>query len=323
MNLKVPSKSSRALFWRILVAFLIFWGITMAILTYRNYGEQRDSINSQIDSMQQMTSLNCRSNLDSEKTTPSDLDFMLTENSCSLSQYQGAVVLRYYNDDVQEVSRSRTMIGVVHDENQAFYTVLFDQVLTQQEMTAISDAVRSNQQTQSYNPSLFDQAADHSSYGEIVGIVEGTTIIPQKLTYYYGDHTVEVMNSSSEQFSNAQCQTIRLTHSYIVSPLFGNTPYSTVFSRLSEANQSLDEFEAENASNFSGKSGTKHAIVGMLNENNVILGVAYTYSDLYAATYGLLAVYITTFLLAVILALILAKVLHRNMILHQSQVLSE
>jgi len=144
----------------------------------------------------------------------------------------------------------------------------------------------------------------------VTGIFEGEDIYPQKLSFYYEDRTITLIDSDHEMFDGAELTTMRFD-SASVSSLLASRHHSAekmlkLYRKADAAVRSLGVTMSPNSSrSVFLENGRCSTVVD--HETGVPYVWAYVYDPVSIAAYGLGMAYIGTFLFALIAAILVAR----------------
>ena len=312
-------KEVRSIFLRSLAIFMAFWLVSVFMLTANNRGNMKELVADKFDSPHRTNLLNVQAMI--ESGTAEDQDGRIARQIMPQTGFRDSVVglARVYDSQGSELGRSQiTNIYItVEGQGLADYYLLADSVLTDEEQIYLAETM----QREWNGDSIFWGLAsgkingregwdNQGLYGEVTGILDGEDICPQKLTFYYEDHTVTLIDSDHSMFDDAELITLRFDSAWVSSLLASRYRSAEnmleLYRGADAAIQSIGVTLSPNVgTSVFLKNGRCHTAVD--NETGVPYVWAYAYDSFPIATYGLEMSYVSTFLMALIAAVLVAR----------------
>lgn len=312
-------KEVRSIVLRSLALFLAFWLVVVLILTARNFNSMKSEAASQFDSPYRTTLLNVQERI--KDGTAEELDGWLAWQMIPRMGFQDAAVgvCAVYDPAGGELAHSPISYGQLAFEGRVDTDayLMFDAVLSEEEQIALAKTLQKEWEdysvfegTASGNINFKEGWPNQGLYGVVTGILDGKNLYPQKLTFFYEDRTVTMVDSAHEMFKGAELTTVRFDCARIGSTL--NSRYRSPEAMLKlycQADAAIRSLGVTLSPN-SGKSvyvNNGRCVTEVDGETGVPYVWAYVYDPVAIATYGLVPTYISTFLVALIAAILVAR----------------
>ena len=230
--------------------------------------------------------------------------------SQSLWEYHGVALVRVYDSDGKELARSQMSKGVACPYGTATYswTILPDLVLTEEEQVALAQRLSKERSLSWFYGTaggLFEDQAGEGLYCEVTGVADEQrqVIYPQKLTYVYQDHTVTLIDSTSDFFADKELTTLRFDAVQLASALEGIKASPRELLRCyRQAEENLEKLLPSGTPSMSSVSVSSSGSTCAPMGEDAILASAYAYAPLPTALMGLGPTAVLTLLAAIVLA---------------------
>ena len=290
--------------------FLAFWLLMMLILGWLNLQAQTVRIKQTVESARRDVERSYEeiwAGGASEEHKPVILTWRLSQ---SLWEYHGVALFRVYDSDGKELARSQMSKGVACPYGTATYswTILPDPVLTEEEQVALAQRLSKERSLSWFYGTaggLFEDQAGEGLYCEVTGVADEQrqVIYPQKLTYVYQDHTVTLIDSTSDFFADKELTTLRFDAVQLASALEGIKASPRELLRCyRQAEENLEKLLPSGTPSMSSVSVSSSGSTCAPMGEDAILASAYAYAPLPTALMGLGPTAVLTLLAAIVLA---------------------
>ncbi len=290
--------------------FLAFWLLMMLILGWLNLQAQTVRIKQTVESARRDVERSYEeiwAGGASEEHKPVILTWRLSQ---SLWEYHGVALFRVYDSDGKELARSQMSKGVACPYGTATYswTILPDPVLTEEEQVALAQRLSKERSLSWFYGTaggLFEDQAEEGLYCEVTGVADEQrqVIYPQKLTYVYQDHTVTLIDSTSDFFADKELTTLRFDAVQLASALEGIKASPRELLRCyRQAEENLEKLLPSGTPSMSSVSVSSSGSTCAPMGEDAILASAYAYAPLPTALMGLGPTAVLTLLAAIVLA---------------------
>ena len=290
--------------------FLAFWLLMMLILGWLNLQAQTVRIKQTVESARRDVERSYEeiwAGGAEEEHKPVILTWRLSQ---SLWEYHGVALFRVYDSDGKELARSQMSKGVACPYGTATYswTILPDPVLTEEEQVALAQRLSKDRSLSWFYGTaggLFEDQAGEGLYCEVTGVADEQrqVIYPQKLTYVYQDHTVTLIDSTSDFFADKELTTLRFDAVQLASALEGIKASPRELLRCyRQAEENLEKLLPSGTPSMSSVSISGNGSTCAPMGEDAILASAYAYAPLPTALMGLGPTAVLTLLAEVALA---------------------
>ena len=290
--------------------FLAFWLLMMLILGWLNLQAQTVRIKQTVESARRDVERSYEeiwAGGAEEEHKPVILTWRLSQ---SLWEYHGVALFRVYDSDGKELARSQMSKGVACPYGTATYswTILPDPVLTEEEQVALAQRLSKERSLSWFYGTaggLFEDQAGEGLYCEVTGVADEQrqVIYPQKLTYVYQDHTVTLIDSTSDFFADKELTTLRFDAVQLASALEGIKASPRELLRCyRQAEENLEKLLPSGTPSMSSVSVSSSGSTCAPMGEDAILASAYAYAPLPTALMGLGPTAVLTLLAAIVLA---------------------
>lgn len=290
--------------------FLAFWLLMMLILGWLNLQAQAVRIKQKVESARRDVERSYEeiwAGGAAEVYKPVILTWRLSQ---SLWEYHGVALFRVYDSDGEELTRSQMAKGVACPYGTATYswTILPDPVLTEEEQVTLAQRLSKERNLSWFYGTaggLFEDQAGEGLYCEVTGAADEQrqVIYPQKLTYVYQDHTVTLIDSTSDFFADKELTTLRFDAVQLSSALVGIKASPRELLRCyRQAEEHLEKLLSSGAPSMSSISTSGSGSTCAPMGEDAVLASAYAYAPLPTALMDLGPTAVLTLLAAVVLA---------------------
>ena len=290
--------------------FLAFWLLMMLILGWLNLQAQTVRIKQTVESARRDVERSYEeiwAGGAEEEHKPVILTWRLSQ---SLWEYHGVALFRVYDSDGKELARSQMSKGVACPYGTATYswTILPDPVLTEEEQVALAQRLSKERSLSWFYGTaggLFEDQAGEGLYCEVTGVADEQrqVIYPQKLTYVYQDHTVTLIDSTSDFFADKELTTLRFDAVQLASALEGIKASPRELLRCyRQAEENLEKLLPSGTPSMSSVSVSSSGSTCAPMGEDAILASAYAYAPLPTALMGMGPTAVLTLLAAIVLA---------------------
>ena len=309
------------LFLRTAALFLVFWLLTMGLLSLYNLDAQRTAFTQDAEEGLDSALRNVQLVLEGtaeEWEKPALMEYWI--GSCYY--HKGAMAVYQLEDsDGNELVRSPLFHGSFTLPGTGTYDhfLHFEAVLTDEEILSLARGLREERSLLRFygtESGLYDEylGADQGENftvglrGEVTGVVEGNVVYPQKLVYWYEDGPVTLLDADSAFFDGKELSTITFDAAQLSSPLIWSedTP-ETALTLFRQAEGRLDDLRDGGTTPYQGggEGYARSSSVPFSQDLSAAIGVSYRPWTL--AFQGLGMVYMGTLLLALLLAYATAR----------------
>ena len=307
------------LFLRTLPVFLILWLVMAILLLLLNVRYQESRLESAVNTARRYAASDYSeiwAGMASEEEKPAILAWRLTSENL-LGSYGGVFLSRLYDLAGQELARSQMAMGAVALPGQGVYDhyIFFDPVLTDGEQVALAKRLGEDRGLFHFYGGNKSAGETTALYGEVVGVQEGSCIYPQKITLWFEDGPVVLMESDSTFFEGKELSTLTFDRARFSSMLlWGKESPGRMLDLWRQAEGQLDRhLEGYNPSPSSSLSSSDGTEIGLVSaEQMILVGSSWACGTLRLSMWDMLPVTVITLAAAVYLALLTARVQARS-----------
>lgn len=275
--------------------FLVLWAIMMGVLAWLNAEAQEAKIQNAMDGAERRAWEDYAEVWDgtaSEARKPAILTGRLSDQR--LFAYDARTYFRIYDIYGEELAHSQLTMGSACPFGTGAYSwyLFFDPVLTEEEHLELARWLKEDWRYQAFYGTaggIYEESETDGLYCEVVGVAdeERQVIYPQKVTYYYTDREVVVMDSQSDFFEGKELTVHQFDAVTIKSALIGwKASPEELLGYYREAEEKVDRILVEDPPNRNAvavsSDGSGYAPLG-----DAYLASAYAYGELRAALTGL------------------------------------